>query len=119
MGLLMRGSRDAYQLKTEITVCAFSWVGVIILWVIFSEMSASFQRAFSPNFWFLIGYYNTFYWSTVFPLYLAFKHDRMDLGEATAGFKEFIEKLENLHFRYERKAELGRNLYDSLQKCFP
>jgi len=98
LGILMRGSRDAYRIKNEISIIAFSWLFVIILWIPFS-LSTNLSAKFPPNIWLLIGFYWTFCWCTIFPLVLAYRHDQLDVGEATSGFKEFIEKLENLHFR--------------------
>lgn len=99
LGNLMRGARDAYRIKNEIVIITLTWLVVFIIWTPYTAISFPFQKTLSPSFWILIGFYISFIFFTVFPLFLSYKHDQMDVGEATAGFKEFIEKLENLHFR--------------------
>lgn len=47
----------------------------------------------------MLGLYFSQLICVVFPLYLVYTEKKVDVGEAAAGFKEFIDKLEFLPFR--------------------
>lgn len=105
LAYLMKNSRDAYHIKTEMYALTITWVTVLVIWIPYSQLSITFLKTLSPSFWMVMGLYSSSVWICFFPLILVYRHPviLLPIGGAEGGpngeFNDFVEKLENLRFR--------------------
>lgn len=102
LGYLMWGSKDAYNVKTEMYALLVLWFLVILVWVPYSLIRTTLQRDLSPSVWLIIGLYGTFCTCCIYPLYLIYRYPLQAIvaePSASGEFKWFLEQLEDTRFR--------------------
>lgn len=107
---LIWGIKDAYKIKTELTLISITWLLFICIWLPWTTLDLTTKAHVPGAFWILLGLYVTFFFSSLFPLYFVYRGERVDKVLSEAGYSDFVEMLENPPVRTEFHDFLMRQL---------